>query len=194
MYLSKYGYYSDFVVYPLVILSLTAIGLHAADGAFGAARWLGLFVVSVGLWTLIEYGLHRFAFHHFPFIKGLHNEHHLEERELVGSPIWLSLAAHALFVFVPIYLLEGIVSASAIAAGIMLGYLWYVSVHHILHHWHVSHSGYLYKLKRRHALHHHADEGSNFGVTTGFWDEVFGTATPQNVAPRSPGNAMTGDT
>ena len=29
--------------------------------------------------------------------------------------------------------------------------------------------------KRRHALHHHAQEPCNFGVGTGVWDAVFGT-------------------
>jgi sterol desaturase/sphingolipid hydroxylase (fatty acid hydroxylase superfamily) len=28
----------------------------------------------------------------------------------------------------------------------------------------------------RHARHHHLSNGGNFGVTTGVWDHVFGTA------------------
>jgi sterol desaturase/sphingolipid hydroxylase (fatty acid hydroxylase superfamily) len=58
----------------------------------------------------------------------------------------------------------------------MLGYLWYVSVHHMIHHWHPNHPSYLYTLKRRHAVHHHIDENANFGVTSVFWDRVFRTA------------------
>lgn len=66
--------------------------------------------------------------------------------------------------------------ATAATAGIMLGYLWYVSVHHALHHWRMEHASYLYTLKRRHALHHHGAETCNFGVTTGFWDRLFRTS------------------
>ena len=37
----------------------------------------------------------------------------------------------------------------------------------------------------RHALHHHFDEKLNFGVTSGFWDKVFGTdVTPERIAAR----------
>jgi sterol desaturase/sphingolipid hydroxylase (fatty acid hydroxylase superfamily) len=57
----------------------------------------------------------------------------------------------------------------------MLGYLWYVSVHHIVHHWKAEPGTYAYALKRRHMLHHHFDDMGNFGVTSGFWDRVFGT-------------------
>ncbi len=68
--------------------------------------------------------------------------------------------------------------ASGITAGLMLGYVWYGGVHHVLHHWRVRPGSYLYRLKRRHALHHYARHSCNFGVTTQFWDRVFGTAHP----------------
>ncbi|MFZ2101941.1 MAG: sterol desaturase family protein [Oricola sp.] len=50
-------------------------------------------------------------------------------------------------------------------------------MHHAVHHWHPAHSGYLYGIKRGHAM-HHADEAYNFGVTSRFWDRVFGTSRP----------------
>jgi sterol desaturase/sphingolipid hydroxylase (fatty acid hydroxylase superfamily) len=40
----------------------------------------------------------------------------------------------------------------------------------------VDHGSYFYAAKRRHALHHHVCPDQNFGVTTDFWDAVFGTA------------------
>jgi sterol desaturase/sphingolipid hydroxylase (fatty acid hydroxylase superfamily) len=175
MQLSIIGYYSDFVVYPVVIAMLAAIGTHDI-GKDGALAWIAVVFACVGLWTLIEYLMHRFVLHHIPYIREMHDRHHVEERESVGTPTWLSLGAHALIVFFPLLLVSNLAAASAVTCGLMLGYLWYISVHHILHHWHPGHPGYFYTLKRRHALHHHVDETINFGVTSAFWDRVFGTA------------------
>lgn len=183
MRLSKINYYSDFVVYPLAILILGILGLHAL-GPKEASEWIVLFLGSILAWTLIEYFLHRVVFHHVPVIRDLHQAHHDEERELLGTPIYLSLLAHLMIVFLPALVLSNLTVAAAISAGIMAGYLWYVAVHHIVHHWHTSHRGYLYKLKRRHALHHHATEDWNFGVTTGIWDRVFQTAAPDQQSRR----------
>lgn len=183
MRLSVYGYYSDFLVYPLCIGGLAILGLHRAQG-FQFAGWLGIVFASVLAWTLIEYGLHRFVFHHAPFIRQLHQQHHDEERTLLGTPVWFSLFAHAILLFLPAFIFFGATVASAISAGIMLGYLWYVSVHHIVHHWHAPHDSTLYRLKRRHALHHHAPDICNFGVTTGFWDRAFQTSAPDVFARR----------
>jgi sterol desaturase/sphingolipid hydroxylase (fatty acid hydroxylase superfamily) len=174
MILTRLGYYSDFVVYPVLIALLAAFGIRY--GTIGGPRWLLIFLGCLVLWTLLEYLLHRFAFHHMPFLRQMHEAHHDAEHDLIGSPIWISVAAHALLVFVPLLLLANLSVATAASAGLMLGYLWYVAVHHAVHHWHPGHSTYLYRLKRRHALHHHHDQERNFGVTTGLWDQVFGTA------------------
>lgn len=173
MFSTRIGYFGDFFVYPVLIAALLVGGIMWNPDA--VLRWVAIFVGCLVLWTFLEYVLHRFAFHHMPFLREAHDLHHHAERDLVGTPTWLSLVAHAAFGFGPILLLTNFVDASAASAGLMLGYLWYVSVHHVVHHWHPAHSGYLYSLKRRHALHHHHDQERNFGVTTGFWDRVFGT-------------------
>lgn len=181
MYLSKLNYYSDFVVYPLCIVIMAMLG-NVHDGVRGSELWVAIFAGSIVAWTLVEYLLHRFLFHHFPYVREMHEKHHHAERELLGTPVWLSLLAHLLIVFVPALLLFDLHTASALSAGFMAGYLWYVAIHHIIHHWHVSHRGYLYRLKRRHALHHHGSENFNFGVTTGIWDYIFHTTAPEQHA------------
>ncbi|TGV55466.1 sterol desaturase family protein [bacterium M00.F.Ca.ET.141.01.1.1] len=175
MQLGLIGYYSDFVVYPLVIAVLGVAGLIEA-GEEGAPDWIGMALICLGLWTLIEYVLHRFVLHHVPWIRDLHDRHHIEERSPVGTPTWLSLGVHALVAFLPVWMVSDFATASAVNCGLMLGYLWYISVHHMIHHWHPTHPSYLYMLKRRHAVHHHVDENANFGVTSIFWDRIFGTA------------------
>lgn len=178
MHLSKLNYYSDFIVYPLCIATLAILSL-LHHGGHEIETWTLIFLSAIVTWTLVEYLLHRFVFHHFPYIRDMHEEHHHAERDLLGTPIWLSLPAHLLIVFVPALLVFNLQLASAFSAGIMVGYLWYVAVHHIVHHWHTSHHGYLYKQKRRHALHHHVSENFNYGVTTGIWDFVFHTVAPE---------------
>ncbi|MER9304432.1 sterol desaturase family protein [Mesorhizobium sp. M0293] len=175
MQLGLIGYYSDFVIYPLVIAVLAVAGLLEA-GEEGAPGWIGTVLVCLFLWTLTEYVLHRFILHHIPYIKDLHDRHHVEERSSVGTPTWLSLGVHALVAFVPVWMVSGFATASGVSCGLMLGYLWYISIHHMIHHWHTTHPSYLYTLKRRHAVHHHIDESANFGVTSALWDRVFGTA------------------
>ena len=177
MRLGPIGYYSDFFVYPAVIFLLAALGLAEA-GRGGAPEWVAIFLLCLALWTLVEYLMHRFALHHIPYIKEMHDEHHVHESAPIGTPTYISLSLHIALVFLPLLFVFGFPAASAATCGLMLGYLWYISVHHILHHWHPAHSGYLYRLKRRHALHHHFDGETNFGVTTGFWDQVFRTIRP----------------
>jgi len=174
MKLSPIVYYSDFVVYPILIATVAALALSGATGG-DAAWWLAAFGFSVAVWTLLEYALHRLVLHHLPIVRQMHEEHHVHESASTGTPLWVSLASFAGLVFLPLWLLAGFALVSAVSAGLMTGYLWYVCTHHALHHWHPAHGGYLYRLKRRHALHHHVDSDSNFGVTTGFWDRVFGT-------------------
>jgi hypothetical protein len=65
MQLGLIGYYSDFVVYPVAIVVLRAAG-RAGPGRL--VYWAGFSLprACLGLWTLIEYLLHRFGLHPFP--------------------------------------------------------------------------------------------------------------------------------
>lgn len=181
MRLSKFSYYSELFVYPVLIPMLAIAGL-ASGGWLAASEWITLYLGFLALWTLIEYGLHRFVFHHMPFIRDMHHSHHVEERAFIGTPLWLSFTALCTIAFLPIWLTLGFWTASAVSCGLATGYLWYIATHHIMHHWHPDHSGYLYRLKRHHAVHHHIDPSSNFGVTTPVWDWVFGTLATQDAA------------
>src|SRR3954452_10620256 len=122
MQLGLIGYYSDFVVYPLVIAVLGVAGLLEA-GEENAPGWIATAVACLGLWTLTEYVLHRFVLHHVPYLSELHGRHHVEERSSVGTPTWLSLGVHVLAAFLPVYLASNFATASAVGCGLMLGYL-----------------------------------------------------------------------
>lgn len=187
MRLGRIGYYADFYVYPVVITGLTTYAIwQGPEGAW--ATWLSAFIAGAALWTLVEYLLHRFVLHHVPYIKDMHDAHHEDQQALIGAPIWVSLSLMVVVVLIPLSLIAEQNVAIGLACGLMLGHFWYGSVHHILHHWKIKPGSYWFRLKRRHMLHHHFDEMGNFGVTSGFWDVVFGTDIKVRVAasPRVP--------
>lgn len=174
--MSPRWYFMDFYVYPpLIVLGL----LVALDGGVGRmALSGGLVVLGLAVWTLAEYLIHRFAFHHFPGLQAVHLEHHAEPDGLHGSPTVVSVVAFAGLAFAPLWYLIGLPSAAALTVGVMMGYLAYAAVHYAVHH--VTGLGprwirpQLRALIKAHAVHHHQFT-SNFGVTTTLWDRVFGT-------------------
>ncbi len=173
MRLGKFGYYCEFFLCPAFAVALVAwVATHLPTSAW--PDWAITAVAGIAAWTLVEYLMHRFVFHRVPFVRDMHEQHHERHDELVGTPAWISLPAMAV-VGVGLIGVFGLEAGSALTTGLTLGYWWYIGVHHILHHWRIPNHGYAFRLKRRHALHHHFDESANFGVTSGFWDYVFGT-------------------
>jgi len=182
MHLSKAGYYADFVVYPVLILSLLGYQLlQIGAGALRLAMLVIVCIAGVCLWTLIEYLLHRYVLHRVPVLHDMHEAHHADPSALVGTPSWLSALLFVVAAFLPANWAFGSTAACALTAGMMLGYLCYVGVHHVTHHWRLVPGSWLYGLKHRHARHHYAKTPGNFGVTTMFWDRVFGTGLEAGV-------------
>ena len=182
--LSRWVYYADFVIYPLIVIGLTMGGLSMAERP---SAWLAACLAALAAWTLIEYLLHRYVFHHVPIIERMHDAHHQNPRALIGSPVWLSFMIFAFGVFPTLWLAFGANLASAAGAGLVAGYLWYLVVHHAVHHWTIDERSWLYGARVRHLLHHYRSDQRSFGVTTGFWDYVFGTAPEsQRAKPELP--------
>lgn len=181
---TKFGYFADFVVYPLTIVLLVGYGLRGGS-AREAPYFVALFVFGAMLWTLVEYLLHRFVFHEVVFIRDLHDAHHGEPTAYVGSPAALGLLAFAALCFAPLWLVFGSFVACSLTGGLMLGYLGYLTIHHGVHHWRITPGSRLYILKHRHARHHYAKIEGNYGVTTLFWDSVFRTSLEDAARARS---------
>ena len=175
MRLTKAGYYADFFVYPPIMVTVAAVGLRAPTSLV-LLRWTTAWVAGIAGWTLIEYLFHRFVLHQFPYLAQMHDMHHARPNAFVGTPTWLSLPAILTGAFLPLWWEGDFAIASGLTSGVMLGYLAYVVAHHGFHHWRIDSSSFLYELKLRHAQHHHGGVSGNFGVTTAFWDRVFGTA------------------
>jgi sterol desaturase/sphingolipid hydroxylase (fatty acid hydroxylase superfamily) len=176
MRLSKTTYYADFVIYAVLVATvcLTAIW---RDGPHAMAIWLQLALIGVLSWTLLEYILHRFVLHRIPVFAFMHDAHHQVPLAFVGTPTWLSLAVIGGCVFLPAWALGSLNPASGLTVGVMAGFLWYGIVHHAIHYRSPrSIARRLLEVSRRHARHHYSPQPGNFGVTTAFWDRIFGTA------------------
>lgn len=178
------GYYADFIVYPAASVALLSTALQGATPA--AAIPVGLAAVAgLASWSLVEYGIHRLIFHGLQPFAAMHAMHHARPRALIGAPAVAGLTVLAVGLFLPVWAASSAALACGATAGMMLGYLWYVTVHHLLHH---RPRGLLARaapaLLARHAAHHAALHPGNFGVTTVLWDAVFRTRLPAGTRTR----------
>lgn len=127
-----------------------------------------LVIVGFLLWSPLEYAIHRIIFHHVPYLKRSHQEHHDKPSGKTGYSSFHSLA---------IFVTLAVLMPSSLVLGITMGYYLYICVHHALHHWKISTDSLLYPAKIRHLMHHRGEE-KNFGVTTTLWDHAFDTFEP----------------
>ena len=179
---SKSAYYADFALYGAAVVVLAAcLWVNSPRG-----QWLevsSLALLGLASWTLIEYAMHRFVLHGLPPFRRLHAQHHERPTALICTPTLLSAALIATLVFLPALALGNLLFAGAFTLGVLAGYLAYSVTHHATHHWRAD-SAWLKRRKRWHALHHHhVEQPSCFGVTSAFWDHVFGsTGRPRRAA------------
>ncbi|MET0518416.1 MAG: sterol desaturase family protein [Burkholderiaceae bacterium] len=137
----------------------------------------GLVLLGLLAWSWLEYALHRFVLHGLPPFAAWHQLHHQRPRALICAPTLFSGGLIGLLVFAPALLLSGLWQACALTLGVLLGYLAYSWIHHLAHHGHVD-ARWLRRRQHWHALHHRraaAEQRACYGVSTAFWDHVFGT-------------------
>lgn len=186
----RVAFYADFVLCPLVIGGLVIqawlhIPVHEAP-YFGAAL-----LVGVAAWTLAEYLLHRFVLHGVPPFRRVHAMHHAAPQALIGASAWLSPGL-LLALFMVIYRFGDPTMACGATTGVTLGYFVYVSIHCAAHRFPNLRWEWLRRRRRAHAFHHGSLTACNFGVSTGFWDVLLGTASsgrsevPSNRSSREP--------
>lgn len=142
-----------------------------------------MFLVGVVNWTLMEYWLHRLAFHYdakgkfgkrFVWLAhGVHHDWPNDKLRLVFPPA-ISLPLAALFFW--LYTLAfGEAGRYAPFAGLAFGYLAYDMIHYATHHFAWDNPVMKY-LRAYHMAHHFKHEPTRYGVSNPLWDYVFGTA------------------
>jgi 4-hydroxysphinganine ceramide fatty acyl 2-hydroxylase len=145
---------------------------------------LSFWAMGLFIWTLVEYCLHRFLFHLDYFLPDnqyaftlhflLHGVHHylpMDGYRLVLPPALFIILAYPFYKLVfsifPFYM-----ACSGFAGG-TLGYIMYDVTHYVLHHTKLP--KYFQEVKRLHLEHHYKNYEKGFGVTSPFWDVIFGT-------------------
>lgn len=133
-------------------------------------------------WTLVEYLMHRFIFHHqfrsrfgqrvYFVIHGSHHDYPNDASRILASPAFTipgGLAFYGAFtvLFGPAY-------AAGAFAGLASGYLAYEVMHYAAHRFPMN-RGVWRRLKQRHLRHHYGDARTGFGVSSPLWDYVFRT-------------------
>jgi len=190
MRLTKSEYYADFVAYPALLVT-AAVASAWRDTGYELSSWLIAAVIGAMCWTLLEYILHRFVLHRIARFADMHDAHHQAPVAFVGTPTWLSLSVFLGAVFLPAWALSSFNTASGLTVGMMAGFFWYGIVHHAIHHRRPrAIAPRLLAATRRHALHHYSAQPGNFGVTTPFWDHVFGTALDAAARIRARGRRV----
>ncbi len=142
------------------------------------------FIGGVLLWTLMEYAIHRWAFHYEPktelgkyihfLVHGVHHDYPRDSTRLV-MPLLVSVPLAAVF-----FLLFGLVFGDyqlTVFAGFIAGYVAYDSMHYAVHHFPMK-SRVAKFMKHYHLRHHYNDEHTAYGISSPLWDYIFRT-TPE---------------
>ena len=150
-----------FAVYFGELIFATAVAIVLlATSTFKPSITILLFGCGGVAWTLAEYITHRFVLHAIaPVQHGIHHAHPKDGIDKIFWQIWVA--------FVVVYMTTG----GAVLAGALVAYAWYLFVHYCAH----RDFAILPASLLKHHLDHHRFANRNFGVTTKFWDRVFGT-------------------
>ncbi|KAF3398559.1 Ceramide very long chain fatty acid hydroxylase SCS7 [Penicillium rolfsii] len=181
--LSKTAWYVVPLIWLPPVFYGTMIGAQGlGDPAVATAYWIG----GVCLWTLIEYLMHRFLFHvdnwlpdnrvgltlHF-LLHGIHHYLPMDRYRLVMPPTLFVILAAPFWKLAHTVFFYNWFAAVQVFCGGVFGYICYDLTHYFLHHRNLP--LYYKELKKYHLQHHYADFENGFGVTSRFWDRVFGT-------------------
>jgi sterol desaturase/sphingolipid hydroxylase (fatty acid hydroxylase superfamily) len=171
---------------PIAVVLLVYAVMTVPGSAFPWYIPLG-FIIGLFLWTLAEYTLHRFLFHHHPttprqeriffLFHGIHHaQPQVKTRLVMPFPVAIPLAAvfFGLFYLILAVLLKSPQWVTPLMAGFLIGYLAYDLTHYATHHFPMR-SGYAKYIKRYHMQHHYKDPDTRFGVSSPVWDWVFRT-------------------
>jgi sterol desaturase/sphingolipid hydroxylase (fatty acid hydroxylase superfamily) len=174
---------------PLLIFYTASAGLvyyGSTHSSLGWTKLLAVFGVGFMLFTLVEYLVHRHVFHMLPTSKikewvaynfhGVHHDYPKDKSRLVMPPLVSVILATILFS--ACYFVIGD-WAYGFLPGFLSGYASYLAVHYIVHAFRPPKNVFKV-LWIHHGIHHYKDDTVAYGVSSPFWDWVFGTMPKKN--------------
>jgi sterol desaturase/sphingolipid hydroxylase (fatty acid hydroxylase superfamily) len=180
---TRISYYAELYAYPIVVGGLLLYDLDGSGFALHLRWWFAALGGAI-LWTLAEYLVHRFVYHKVAILKELHWLHHLRPSDLIGAPIWVSVVSFCCFFVLLAFLWDAQIAGGA-TSGLIVGYVSYLLIHDAVHRWQLDEKSWMRSYRLRHLRHHRCPVPGNFGVTTGFWDFVFGTTIVPDASVRA---------
>ena len=187
-----YAQYPAIIAY--VLLAAAAIGYVAWNPApLGAS--VAIVAVSALIYPLVWYVLHRWVLHgqwmyKLPFMastwKRIHYDHHQDPNhlEVLFGALHTTLPTIAIATAPLGWAIAGPSGAAIAFATGLLTTCFYEFCHCIQHLAYKPKSKWLAEMKKRHMAHHFHDETGNFGITTFFWDKLFGTHYDRPERPK----------
>lgn len=156
---------------------------------------LMLFSLGLFIWTFLEYCLHRFVFHieyylpdhpyaftvHF-LLHGVHHYLPMDRLRLVMPPTLLIALTTPFYYLAHTIFFYNYYHAMSVFAGAFLGYVMYDCCHYFLHH--IQLPAFMKDVKKNHLNHHYKNYDLAYGVTSKFWDVVFGTVMEEDGESR----------
>lgn len=131
--------------------------------------------------TLVEYLVHRHFYHmgtgsprraRLQYIfHGVHHEHPRDKKRLALPPIMSIVVASA---FIGLFRLTMGHYGFAFGGGFLSGYATYLLAHYAIHIY-APPKNFLRVIWKHHNLHHFVGDTGAFGVSSPFWDHIFGT-------------------
>ena len=183
-----------YLQYPAImgyaLLAMIAVGVFAWQPA-PLVPTLGSIILSALVYPFVWYALHRWVLHSRWMFKisplastwkRIHYDHHQDPNhlEVLFGALHTTLPTIAVITLplgwaVGSYWDAGLGGASIAFATGLLTTCFYEFCHCIQHLAYKPKSKWLAGMKKKHMAHHFHDETGNFGITTFFWDKLFGT-------------------
>ncbi len=175
------------IAIPLVIFSFYSAGLlywNVTHTSLSFLTSLAMFFIGLIAFTWVEYLIHRYLFHMDTYTKlraklqytmhGVHHEYPKDKDRLAMPPL-LSITISTLLLFLFRLVLGDMVFS--FLPGFLVGYALYLAIHYMVHAYPPP-KNYFKKLWINHSIHHYKNGDRVYGVSSPFWDHIYGTMKP----------------
>lgn len=163
------------------VISGTLIYYGIIEKGFTTPQMIGLFFAGMFVFTFIEYIVHRYLYHIKPHshdtesfsykVHGIHHDYPKDKQRLAMPPVIALILATFFFVLYRAIMGDFVFG---FLSGFLMGYTVYLCIHYSVHIFTVP-DNFLKTLWHHHAVHHYRQPDRAFGVSSPFWDYVFGT-------------------